>query len=355
MELFLDANAHLPLNKKALKKYVDFQSSRAGHGHAMSPSVPGRAAQTAIEESREKIARYLGASAEQIIFTNTCTHACEWAIKILHNLIAKNKFSEPYISQTEHPAVWQAVKVHFDARKILMDKNGIIDVEQIPPDAFVICIMLQNELGIIHPVNKINCGFIFSDMSQVPGKIDFSLDNIDMAVFGAHKFGGPVNVGILYLKNPQHWVEFGTGSRYFMDRCGTPDAASVVAAATALQEAKKTLPARTKKMLEFRDILESGLEKIGFEIVAKKTKRCPNTTFVHMSNGGGLTNMMRLGEKNIHVGLGSACGSVYTGTSPLMKALGREGGPNDYMRISHFGEYGKKEAEFFLQTLKKVK
>ena len=95
------------------------------------------------------------------------------------------------------------------------------------------------------------------------------------------------------------------------------------------------------------------MEDLGFDVVGKEANRVPNTTFVHIPNGGGIQVLVGLGARNIHVGLGSACGSGYRGASPLMKALGREGGPHDYIRISTFGEYTASDAREFLLAFEK--
>ena len=352
--LFLDAAAHLPICQKAIESLIEFNQSLAGHGHPLSLSVAGQLAAGAIEEARRKIASLLGAeSASQIVFTSGCSNACEWAFAIMVN---KYKSSNVWISPTEHPAVKQAAVKYFGK---LVTELGIDGEGQITSlegaRAPVACVYLQNELGVIQPLERLkNCIYLFSDMSQAPGKVPFNLSsmNVDLAAFGAHKFGGPAGVGFLYFKNTSDWMEFGTGSRYTMDRAGTPDTAGIVATAAALEWAIETMPARTAKMIEFRDILESGLEEMGFEIIGKGVSRTPGVTFVRVGPGKGIEYMLALGGEGISVGLGSACGC---GTNSLMTRIGKSSNQHDYMRISQFGEYGKEEAEEFLTTLKGIR
>lgn len=346
--LYLDANAHLPMSKVALDALVSFNNSVAGHGHSMAPSRPGRAAMTAMEVSREVIAECLGASnPHQIIFTSTCSQACEWGLEIFNNLNQKQTF----VSPTEHPAVRQSTS---ELNKIPINSDGIITNIEFNDDG-VICIYMQNEIGVIQPIKDIKCGYLFSDMSQIPGKITINLSsipNVDIATFGAHKFGGPGGVGFIYLKEPLYWQEFGTGSRYFKDRTGTPDVASIVATAAALEDAIKTLPERTVKMKEFQTTLESGLDNLGIEVIGKgAVERSPNTTFMHIPDGKAMQILLCLGGENIHVGLGSACGSFHSGMSPLMTAMGRSGGAHDFMRVSTYGEYASEDALLFLDKL----
>lgn len=361
MELYLDANAHLPASRIALKTFSDFQASKAGHGNASSPSAPGRAASLAIEEARAKIAQLLGATDPgQIVFTSSCTQACEWAINILSDYWW-DKGHDYYISPTEHAAInLPAIELcrSFDPylesvelKEIPINKDGIIENFDYS-DNPVICIYVQNETGIIQPIQNIMAAHLVSDMSQAPGKILFKLSElpVDFATFGAHKFGGIENLGFLYIKDSSNWKEFGTGSRYYRDRTGTISAASIVASAVALEEAINTFYERQAKMIEFQSILEYGLMNLGVEIIAKDAERVKNTTFIKLGDGKGLQALTGLGEQGIHVALGSACSGLVS-KSPLMEKMGISGSAHDFLRISQWGEYGAKEAKYILDKI----
>lgn len=352
-QLFLDANAHLPLNEKALQAYVDFNHSIGGHGHAQSPSVPGRSAANAIEDARAKIADLIGAdSSNQIVFTSTCTQACEWALFLLSQLEPDKTFCSP----VEHPAVRYKYREIFKPYPLNIDQDGVISPTQyFPENSAAVCIHVQNEIGVIQPVGELGAKYVVSDMSQGLGKIPIQMSrfpNISISMFGAHKFGGPGGVGFIFLRNTDVWKEFGTGSRYFLDRPGTPDAASIVATAVALEEASKSLARRYSNMIEFRAVLEPGLEELGCRIIAQGASRVPGTTFFRVPENRALYLMSQLAESGIYVGLGSACGSLHTGPSPLMTQLGLGGNTHDYIRISQFGEYTASDAKRVLSKMR---
>lgn len=364
-ELYLDANAHVPMNPKAIQAFSEFCLSPAGHGHPLSPSQPGRLAATALEVARGKIASLIGAARPgQIIFTSSCTQACEWGLEMFFEktTISTSVFGEEFYSvatsPVEHSAVRDAFSVLFSEFSGQNNVNylSINDNGRVREDSgygYNCCIHVQNELGTIQPIEKLH-GYLFSDMSQSLGKIPVNVSdlNVDIAVFGAHKFGGPGSFGFIYLKDVNDWESFGAGSRYFLDRPGTPDVASTVATAVALEEALSSLEKRTQNMVAFRDTLEVELDKLGIEVVGQGAERCPNTTFISLPQKG-LYDLFTLGEKGIHAGLGSACGSMHAGDSPLMKALGRSGGAHDFIRISQFGEYNEEDAKYFLSVLEK--
>lgn len=362
MELYLDANAHLPLHPKALKAYQEFCQSPAGHGNPSSPSFPGRQAALALEIARGKIASLLGAEKpSQIIFTSTCTQAAEWAMEMFYGIKLSHKNKWTFTSSLlEHSAIRDPfntfaqldIAENFEVQYLPVNQDGIIDTSKSYDK--VCCIHVQNEIGTIQNLNSIKCEFLLSDMSQSVGKIPINLSElkVDIAIFSAHKFMGS-NMGFIYLKNPNWYHTFGSGSRYFMDRPGTADVGSAVATAVALEEAINTLPQRTEKMKAFQTTLENGLEQKGFEIIGKKANRSSNTTFVNIPKKA-LSCVLSLSELGIYTALGSACNSMFTGKSLLMDALGKEGDAHDFMRISQFGDYGEQEAKYFLQTLEKV-
>jgi cysteine desulfurase len=351
--LFLDANAHLPLNEKAAQAFVEFNRTLGGHGHAQSPSVPGRAAASAIENARARIANAIGArSPNQIVFTSTCTQACEWAVHILSKLPG---IKQIYVSPLEHPAVRYKCREVLNAHKLNVDEEGVVVCKtELPEASGVVCIHVQNEIGVIQPVEQIRAKAIVSDMSQTLGKLSINMSsfpNVSIAIFGAHKFGGPVGVGFFYLQDETLYREFGSGSRYYMDRTGTPDAAAVVATAVALEEALNSLPQRYENMIAFRDVLEPGLEELGMNIISKNAARIPGTTFARVPKSRALQLMTQLAESGIYVGLGSACGSLQTGPSPLMAELNLGGNTTDYIRISQFGHYTAEDAKRLLAKM----
>jgi len=351
-ELYLDSNAHVPMSRAVTKVYADFQASKAGWGHPSAPSGPGQAAASALETARGKIATLLGAEKpSQIAFTSTCTQACEWGLSMLLSSWKGDRYWL-WHSGMEH----SAVKDWMDRQECYMptlpvSSDGVISKPDKPCD-YAVCVHVQNEIGTIQPLEELQADFLFSDMCQSPGKVSINLKDmpVDIAVFGAHKFGGPASVGFVYVKNHRIYREFGTGSRYFNDRPGTPDVGGVVATAAALEETLMAMPERLQKMKEFQTVLEDRLQDMDLEIIGKNASRAPNTTFVKMP-GIAFSILAALSNKQIYVGMGSACGSMHTGPSPSMKTIGQTGDAHDFLRISQHGEYGKQEALFLADQL----
>lgn len=353
-ELFLDANAHISMPQEVLDYYCKLNSSISGHGHPNSLTKPGRRAANLIEESRVKIAELIGAkSSNQIFFTYGCTHGCEWAIDIFFKQAIKNK-SNVKISSYEHPAMRDAFLKAYKNYYPDNFSNYIFSFNDDNSDYYCSIMHMQNEFGTIFDLKNIKRKFLLSDLSQSLGKIPVNVSelDIDIGVFACHKFGGFNGTGFIYLKNSDWWVPFGTGSRYFTDRTGTPDANMVATSAFALEFALKSLSERFQRSFEFQKHIESSIENDQFEIVEKSSIRSPNTTFVHKKNC--INEILNLNSKNIYCGLGSACGSHATGISTSLQSFEKykKCSPHDFMRISQWGEYGIKEAKYFLEQLR---
>lgn len=347
---YLDSNAHVPMSKRAQEAFINYQNSSAGYGHPSAPSTIGREAASSIEIARTKIAKLLNCSNNQLFFTSTCTQACEWGLKIF-NEQAKKRNAVIKSSPMEHPAIKDYVAVNMPQCRFFAVNDGVVVPES--DEGFNICLHVQNEIGTIQPIENLK-GFVFSDMCQTIGKIKIDLRSfpVDIAVFGAHKFGGPAGIGILYLKDPMNWCPFGTGSRYFKDRTGTPDCAGIVATAAALEDTLEKMNIRLQNMQTFQSVLEEKLTNFGIEVICKNSRRVSNTSFLKIQDCA-YPLVQALSEKNIHVGLGSACGSKHLGLSPLMQALGKEGGAGDFIRISQHGDYNADDANFIADIIMK--
>lgn len=344
---YLDSAAHIPMSKVAQKAYIDYQNSPAGYGHASSPSKIGREAANALEIARGEIAQLLGAEkASQIIFTSTCTQACEWALSIIFNK-ANNENKIIKYSQFEHPAIKYYVETKFNIDKISLDDCVVNDFS----GDYVICMQVQNEIGAIQPIERFG-GYLLSDMCQSVGKINIDLKNmnVDLATFAAHKFGGPASVGILYIKNLKDYKQLGYGSRYFNDRAGTPDVGSIVSTAAALKETINNMPEKLAKMKEFKESLETTLINSQLDVIYRDGNRVANISLIHIPEIA-FHVLQGLSQEKIYVSVGSACNSKHTGPSLTMQAIGIKAGANDLLRLSSNGEYDAEDGKFIAEEI----
>lgn len=343
-KLFLDSNAHVPMSDKILQAYCNCQKSDAGHGNSNVPNAIGIEASSLIEESRGRIANLLGCKPGQLYFTRGATQACEWAMEILKYFTETLEYSS-----VEHSAIREACEKYTGSKKIPVDSSGAITKFDFDMSSGISVIQVQNEIGTIQPlerVKKYKDSLLFSDMCQSVGKVSINLKemNIDGGIWGGHKFGGPVSVGILYLAQDRFWRSFGTGGRYYQDIPGTLSVADIVATAEALEETLENMPERTDRSKEFQKELEDRLINEGIRVIGTEGNRVGNTTFINIKNA--LSILMELGKSGIYCGLGSACSKIGF-KSPTLTAIGEKDDADSYLRISQHGDYGKEEAKYF--------
>ena len=167
-ELYLDSNAHVSLLDAAKSVYNNFSHL----GHPSSLHMVGRKSALMYEQARAKIAELIGAkSANQIIFTSSCTQAAEWSVQMLSKYSNNNTMF--VCSDIEHIAVRDAVEnanfkrlstLHINSDGKLIPKYTEDDVFQpwdINDADYLICIHSHNEFGTIQNFSNIKRKFLF--------------------------------------------------------------------------------------------------------------------------------------------------------------------------------------------------
>jgi len=213
-EVYLDNAATTKVDEKVVNAMIPYYSER--YGNASSTHAKGEEAKRAIEESREIIAKQIGAKYKEIIFTGSGTEANNFAIK---GLFFKNYPEKNHIITTkiEHDCVLNTCKwLETQGAEITyldVDEKGFVNLkdidEAITDKTFLISIIHgNNEIGTIQNIKEIGeiCKrknvLFHSDACQSFTKVPINVvkDNIDLLSLNAHKIHGPKGVGALYLR-----------------------------------------------------------------------------------------------------------------------------------------------------------
>lgn len=300
-----------------------------------NPSQPysfSRAAKAAIKESRQIIADCIGASPDEIFFTSGGTESDNWAIK-------ESSISRTIItSEIEHHAVLNSCKAMAargaDVKYLRPTRDGVIvpdDLEKIISDMSLVSVMLaNNEIGTIQPIREL-CGIahihgaIFhTDAVQAVGHIPTNVKNlgVDMLSASAHKFNGPKGVGFLYIKNgtmilPLH----DGGSQEHGKRAGTENVAGIVGMATALKENCERISETAKRLRGYEKLLIDNL--FGLDYIQNGIdNHLPGVINLSFKGASGEAILHRMDLKGICISTGSACDSVNTQVSHVIRAIG---------------------------------
>ena len=372
MKIYADNAATTKLSETAFKAMLPYLE-----GCFYNPSSlysGGQAAKDAIEDARETVARCIGASPREIIFTSGGSEADNQAILSAAYLGKKRGKLHIVSDKIEHHAVLHTLKKleneGFEVTYLSPDNNGIIDPGKVETalrdDTCLVTIMYaNNEIGTVEPIREIGdvCkkrGIIFhTDAVQAIGRmpIDVKEQSIDMLSASAHKFHGPKGVGFLYTKRGiklSNIISGGAQERGL--RAGTENVAGIVAMAAALKEEISLMEENRQKLLPLRDKLIRGLSAIPHSALnGDITSRLPSNVNFCFEGIEGESLLLLLDSKGIMASSGSACTSGSLDPSHVLLAIGR---PHDVahgsLRLSIGEDITETEVDYIIKTVAEV-
>jgi len=336
--IYLDYNATTPLCQAAGDAMRPFLGEN--FGNPSSIHAAGRNARAVIDDSRDRLARLLGAKPHELIFTSGGTEANNLAILGLSRSRAtRGRHVISY--RTEHHAVLNTIehlqkREGFEVTWLETLPSGLIDLqvlaEAIRDDTALVSIMhANNETGVIQPLAQISdiCrrrgALLHSDMVQSFGKIPADLALVDVASFAAHKFYGPKGAGLLFLRSgiPIDPIHFG-GAHENQRRPGTENVAAIAGMAAAAEFVEQD---RADEQERERKLRDRFWDEISGQIPSAVTngdsaRRLANTLNVSFPDLDSETMLMALDLEGICASSGSACmvGSVVA--SHVLLAMG---------------------------------
>ncbi len=310
-------------------------------GNPSSIHSCGLEARTTIEEARDKIAAFIGARAEEIVFTSGGTEADNLAIKGIA-LGNETKGNHVITTSVEHHAVIEAAKSlekrGFEVTYLPVDAYGMVDPDDVrkaitPKTILISIIHANNEVGTIEPLAEISkitreAGvYFFTDAVQTVGHIPVDVDilGVDLLSMSAHKLYGPKGVGALYIRKGTKLATMQHGGGQERNRrSGTENTASIIGFAKAIELAAKEMPAEAERLTSLRDRLIAGiLERIDHtRLNGHPQIRLPNNVNVTIDYIEGEAALLNLDLEGICISTGSACSSSDQEPSFVLLAMG---------------------------------
>ena len=372
-QTYLDNASTTKVDEKVLKTMIPYFSEK--YGNASSLHFAGEESRREIEESRETIAKSIGASHSEILFTGSGTEANNFALKWLFWHNKKNNTGKNHIITTkiEHDCVLNTCKwLKTQGAEITyldVDSEGFVDLKQlensITEKTFVVSIIHgNNEIGTIQDLEKISkiCKeknvLFHTDACQsfTKAPINVKKQNIDLMTINAHKIHGPKGVGALYLNKPiknQIIPLLHGGGQEFQLRSSTENVAGILGFAKAVKIASNR---DVKNMTKLRDyFIKELLEIPNTELNGPKQNRLCNNINLSFKNIEGEAIGSYLNAKQIFVSTGSACSSKSLEASHVIKAIGRE---DEYIhgsiRFSLGHNNNEKQIKYIVKTVSKI-
>jgi cysteine desulfurase len=341
---YLDHAATSPLRPEAA------EAMRRGFDLWANPSSPhaeGRAARAALEDARARVKAALGWQGE-VIFTSGASEAAALAL-------GQAKAGERLVSAVEHDAVLKATP---GASVLAVLPDGALDLEALErelaaaDEPLVAVQAINSETGNRQDLVEIGRrvreagGLLLADCAQSAGK--FPLPEADMAIVSAHKFGGPVGVGVLLVRDFAMLQPTSGQERGY--RRGTESLPAVLGLAAALEACPD--PYIDSQVLEPLTGLAAEVRTLGGEWLSDRlSDPTPYIRAIAMPGLSGSAQLMRFDMAGIAVSQGSACSSGSLRTSHVLEAMGLDADTaSRTIRVSFGWSTTREEVERFCDT-----
>jgi cysteine desulfurase len=341
LPIYLDNNATTPADPRVVEAMLPYFSEHFGNA-ASRNHVFGWHAAEAVEKAREQIAKLIGATANEIIFTSGATESNNLALKGVAGMY-RTAGNHIVTIATEHKAVLDPCKrLEHEGLRITflpVNRDGQITPEQVDQaitgQTILVSVMAaNNEIGTLQPIREIGqiCKkrqvLFHSDAAQAVGKIPLHVEEsgIDLLSISAHKLYGPKGIGVLYVRRKRPRVRLepqidGGGHERGM-RSGTLPVPSIVGFGKACELCRLEMDEEGKRLIALRERLRQGIMDQLSEVYVNghPTQRLPGNLNLSFDYVEGAALLMAM--KNVAVSSGSACTSANVEPSYVLRALG---------------------------------
>lgn len=390
-KVYLDYAATTPVDPKVLQVMLPFL--KEDFGNPFSIHSWGQKAKVAIENAREKVAKFLNCSSSEVIFLSSATEANNLAIKgLISNIPAFARASagrqylksnRPHIitSKIEHSAVLEPCRILekqglVEVSYLPVSKDGLVRVldvkKEIKSNTVLISVMYaNNEIGTIQPISEI--GKLIKEINlKKDQKIYFHTDavqavnylncdvkklEVDLFTLSSHKIYGPKGIAGLYIKQgtPLKPLINGGGQEFGL-KSGTENVAGIVGFGKAVEGVSRNKN-KTTKIKKLRDELIDGALKTipNSRLNGSRENRLPNNTNFSFKGVEGEALVIALDQEGIASSTGSACSSKELKASHVLLALGLSPeSAHCSLRITLSKLTTEQEIEYILKVLPKV-
>jgi cysteine desulfurase len=337
--VYLDHNATTPLHPAVWEAMQPFLTDVFGNPSSLHSE--GLQARDAVEEARERVARLIGARAEEIVFTSGGTEADNLAI--MGSVLARQRPGKHIVtSQIEHPAVLGGCRTletqGFRVTRLPVGSGGTIDPDDLASvladDTLLVTLMhANNEVGTIQPIQpcaalaRAQGVLVHTDAVQSVGKIPTLVDDlgVDLLALSGHKIHGPKGIGALYVHRGIALDPIITGGPQEHGlKGGTEHVAAIVGLGAAAELAAAHMANDMWQVAALRDRLEQGILATIPEVLVNgaTAPRLPTTTNVSFKGVDGQSLVVALDLKGVATSTGSACSSGSLEPSHVLIAMG---------------------------------
>ena len=317
---YLDHAATSPVLPAAREAFLAALDANLGNASALHTA--GQTAHQLVESARQEVAALIGADPSEIIFTSGSS---EGNNTVIHTFAGQNILA----SAIEHDSILQAARHWGQLTELPVDQFGYVtpatatQLTQQHHPALVSVMTASNELGTLEPLAELVAvahaagAHFHTDATAAVGRIPLDVHALDLdyLTLSAHKIGGIIGVGALYVKAgaPLEPLIYG-GHQEHGRRAGTY-ATPLLAAFGAAAHAVRTQNYPAQYQERIRPLRDQLAQRILAEVPHASLNTNLANSLPHLLNcsfsaAEGESIQLYLDLKaNIAVSTGSACAS----------------------------------------------
>jgi len=322
--IYLDYAATTPVNREVLESFnkanVEFV------GNANSLHTLGVNANKLISSATKQIANILNVKENEIIYTSGSSEANNLAIKGIC-LKYQNRGKHIITTKFEHSSVYGPINylesLGFEVSYVKTNEDGLVDINDLKNilrnDTILVSISgVNSEIGIKQNIEEIGkflkenskC-FFHVDLTQMIGKVNIDLKNIDLASFSAHKIYGLKGIGCLIKKENvllEPLINGGKSTTEF--RSGTPAHPLIVSISKSLRLIMNDIDNNYNYVKELNNYLKNRLANYENVYINSNDYCIPHILNISIKGIKSETFMHALEKYEIYVSTKTACSDV---------------------------------------------
>jgi cysteine desulfurase len=337
----------------------------------------GREARERVEDARNQVASFIGASPEELMFVSSGSEANNTVISLLAcdsstcscSLSGRNELVTTVI---EHPCVLNSARSlgrkKFGVHYLAVDKHGRIDLDDLrrvvtDKVGIVSIMMANNEIGTIQDIAEAaritpEAGaLVHTAAVQAVGKIPVDVRelDVDFLTLSAHKIYGPKGIGALYVRKGVPYCPLILGGHQEHGRrAGTENSLGIIGMGKAVEMRALEMEAEEKRLLELKNTLKNGIAKTIPDVLflGHPEHSLPGTLNASFAGAEGEAILLYLDLAGIAVSTGSACASGSLDPSHVILATGAPvENAHGSIRISLGRENTAEDVQYMLEQL----
>lgn len=335
--IYLDYNATTPVHPRVASAMYPYLKGKFGNPSSSHPY--GVEAEEAVEKARRQVAKLLGTSPGELIFTSGGTESNNYAIRGVAR-VPEDEGNHIITARIEHPSVLRTCEFledqGFEITYLPVDETGRVEVSQVEEairqETILVTIMYaSNEIGTVQPLPEISelCQgegiLLHTDAAQTVGKIPTEVDelNVDLLTVAGHKLYAPKGIGALYIRDGVKLQKLIHGASQEKGmRSGTENVPEIAGLGEAARLATEDLEEASSHMQETRGRLKEGLSQTGVEVKfnGDPDGGLPNTLSASFKGVEANRFLARI-EDQVAASAGAACHSGENEISHVLQAI----------------------------------